>query len=174
MERSFAWQAEARNIIELVDAGRTFAEAFDAVGANCEVYGSNQKVYINRQRSYYPDVTVVCGEAQFDERDMLRNPAVIVGVLSPSTAAFDRGEKFEKYQTLGSLQHYILIEQNRISVPHYEKIAGNVWAIVGTHTVLTESLTIALEEVSVQAALSAIYRRVALESLSADEDDTAE
>lgn len=156
------------------DAGRTFAEVFDSANVNCDVYGSDQKVFITRKLAYYPDVTFVCGEAQFDERDMLRNPAAIIEVLSPSTAAFDRGQKFEKYRTLESLQNYILIEQDRISVTHFEKIAGNLWAIVGTHTALTESLTVTLGEMSVQAELSAIYRRVAFEAPSEDKDDSAE
>ncbi|MES2462022.1 MAG: Uma2 family endonuclease [Armatimonadota bacterium] len=151
---------------------RSFGNALESVGANCDVYGSDQKLYISPKLAYYPDITVVCGEAHFDERDMLRNPAVVVEVLSSSTAAFDRGEKFEKYQTLPSLQHYILIEQDRISVTHFEKIAGNLWAIVGTHTALTENLTLNLGEIAFQTDLSAIYRRIIFEP--SVEDDAKE
>ncbi len=151
---------------------RALGNSLELAGANCDVYGSDQRLYIGPKLSYCPDGTVVCGPAQFDERDMLRNPAVIIEILSPSTAAFDRGEKFEKYQTLPSLQHYILIEQNRISVTHFEKTAGNLWAIVGTHTALADSLTLTLGEVSVQAELAAIYRRITFDAIP--EGDAAE
>jgi Uma2 family endonuclease len=143
---------------------RSLGNSLESADANCDVYGSDQKVYISHRLMYYPDIIVVCGAAQFDDRDMLRNPTVIVEVLSPSTAGFDRGEKFEKYQTLESLQHYVLIEQNRISVTHFEKIAGNLWAIVGTHTTLTDTLTVKLGETPIHTELTAIYRRIVLET----------
>lgn len=73
------------------NALRTLGNSLESAGANCDVYGSDQKVFITRKLAYYPDVILVCGEAQFDERDMLRNPAAIMEVLGPSTAAFDRG-----------------------------------------------------------------------------------
>jgi len=59
----------------------------------------------------YPDVSVVCGDiAYYDSRkDTISNPIVIVEVLSPSTEAYDRGEKFAHYQRLESLTQYVLI-----------------------------------------------------------------
>lgn len=58
----------------------------------------------------YPDLSVVCGEAQFvpDVFDTLMNITLILEILSPSTEAYDRGEKFRHYRQIASLQEYIL------------------------------------------------------------------
>ena len=64
---------------------------------------------------FYPDVGVVCGEPRFEDDvfDTLLNPIVIVEVLSPSTEAYDRGEKFSHYRQLQSLQEYVLVSKTR-------------------------------------------------------------
>ena len=73
----------------------------------CEVHGSDMRVRVAKAHLYtYPDVTIVCGEPQFDTRDKysLINPAVVIEVLSPSTQEYDRTEKFGYLQQLESLQ----------------------------------------------------------------------
>ena len=70
----------------------------------------------------YPDLLVVCGELklQDEHRDVLLNPTVIIEVLSPSTEAFDRGEKWSHYQTwLASLTHYVLVSQAKPQLERY-------------------------------------------------------
>ncbi len=76
---------------------------------------------------FYPDVVVVCGEPQFEDNsfDVLLNPVLIVEVLSPSTADYDRGEKFEHYKQLISLQEYIIVSQNRVHIEHYLRFGGD-------------------------------------------------
>ena len=65
----------------------------------------------------YPDIVVICGEPEYHDalKDVILNPTAIVGVLSPSTEAFDRGEKFTRYQTW-NLTHkdYLLVSQDRL------------------------------------------------------------
>jgi Uma2 family endonuclease len=58
----------------------------------------------------YPDISVVCGEAAFndDRVDTLLNPTVIIEILSPTTERYDRGRKFQHYRELESLQMYVL------------------------------------------------------------------
>ena len=88
----------------------------------CEVYPSDMRVKVSSTGTYtYPDVVVVCDEPRFEDGhfDTLLNPTVLIEVLSPSTAAYDRGEKFRRYQYLDSLCEYILISQDRIRVEHY-------------------------------------------------------
>jgi Uma2 family endonuclease len=87
---------------------------FQLRGRPCAVHSSDMRVAILDGNTYtYPDVTVVCGDAQFtdDQRDTLVNPTVIIEVLSPSTQKRDRGYKSQKYRLLASLQEYIIIEQ---------------------------------------------------------------
>ena len=85
---------------------------------DCESLTTDVKVRVeNYRKFYYPDVLVICGEPQFYQQrdDTITNPILIVEVLSDSTEAKDRGEKFAAYQTLESLQEYILVSQDKAS-----------------------------------------------------------
>lgn len=78
----------------------------------------------------YPDLLVVCGELKFhdEHRDVLLNPAVIIEVLSHATEAFDRGEKWARYQTwLPELSDYLLVSQSKPQIEHYHREAGGKW-----------------------------------------------
>ena len=89
---------------------------------SCEVYPSDMRVKVSAAGLYtYPDVIVVCDEPRFDDThfDTLLNPTVLIEVLSPSTAAYDRAEKFASYQKLDSLREYVLIAQDNVCVEHY-------------------------------------------------------
>ena len=82
------------------------------VEQGCHVFGSDMRVGIGAGASYfYPDVSIVWDTPRFEDDvlDILLNPIVVVEVLSQSTEAYDRGEKFRRYQQLESLQEYILI-----------------------------------------------------------------
>ena len=78
----------------------------------------------------YPDVVIVRGPPRFEDDvfDTLLNPAVVIEVLSPSTEARDRGEKFAQYRQLESLHEYILISQERVHVEHYLR-QGTQWLL---------------------------------------------
>lgn len=79
----------------------------------------------------YPDVVVVCNEPEFHDatKDVILNPRVIVEILSESTEAFDRGEKFARYQTwLPTLLDYVLIAQDKPQVEHYQRQADGAWS----------------------------------------------
>ena len=75
------------------------------------------RVSIPSANSYfYPDVGVVCEEPRFEDDvfDILLNPTIMIEVLSPSTEAYDRGDKFAHYRQLQSLQEYILVSQDKV------------------------------------------------------------
>ncbi len=96
----------------------------------CRVYPSDLKLRIEATGLYtYPDLSVVCGEPQFesDVCDVLLNPVVLVEVLSDSTEAYDRGKKFEHYRTIPSLKHYILIAQDRHSIDCFSRQVDDSW-----------------------------------------------
>ena len=127
--------------------------------SECEVYASNMRVGASPKVSYlYPDVIVVCGEPRFEDDtfDTLLNPIVVIEVLSPSTAAFDRGKKFEYYKQLASLQEYILISQNSVRVEHYCR-RETQW-IHNAFQRLEDVLSLA--SIECEVSLGAIYRRV--------------
>jgi Uma2 family endonuclease len=100
-------------------------------GQPCTTYPSDMRVKISPTGLYtYPDVTVVCGEAQFDDtqQDTLLNPTLIVEVLSESTAAYDRGGKFAHYRKLATLMEYVLITPTKPHIEHYHTTAGPAMA----------------------------------------------
>ncbi len=101
-------------------------------GRPCEVYNGDMRVKVNPTGLYtYPDVTVVCGEPHFDDKhtDTLVNPTLIIEVLSPSTEAYDRGEKFAHYRKLPSLTDYVLVAQDQVRVEHYVRY---LWPVDGS------------------------------------------
>ncbi len=80
-------------------------------GSGCSPLTSDMRIRTGDDVGAYPDVSVACGERRFsdDARDELLNPTVLVEVLSPSTEAYDRGEKFRHYETIASLREYVLV-----------------------------------------------------------------
>ena len=100
--------------------GNIFAELHTCLrGSGCVVFANEMRVSIPTAESYfYPDVGVVCEEPRFEDDvfDTLLNPIVIVEVLSPSTEAYDRGDKFAHYRQLQSLQEYVLVSQDKVRV----------------------------------------------------------
>jgi Uma2 family endonuclease len=78
----------------------------------------------------YPDIVVVCREPEYHDTytDVVLNPTAIVEVLSPSTEAFDRGEKFTRYQTWNpTLTDYVLVSQDQPQVEHYHREINGTW-----------------------------------------------
>src|SRR6476660_6052648 len=101
-------------------AGSTYVSIYSQLRKRpCDVYMNDMRVKIAAMGKYtYPDIIVVCGEPRFadDYVDNLLNPTVLIEVLSPSTEAYDRGEKFEHYRAIDSLREYLLIAQDRYHI----------------------------------------------------------
>lgn len=128
-------------------------------GTECVAFANEMRVSIPTANSYfYPDVGVVCGEPRFEDDvfDTLRNPIVIVEVLSPSTEAYDRGDKFAHYRQLESLQEYILVSQDKVRVDHYVRHATQ-W-ILTDFQALDQQLP--LTSIQCELPLQEIYENV--------------
>jgi Uma2 family endonuclease len=65
-------------------------------------------------------------------RDTLVNPVVIVEVLSDSTEKYDRGDKFEQYQTIASLRDYVLVSQKKVRIEHFRRQDDGTWVLRAT------------------------------------------
>ena len=128
-------------------------------GSGCFVFTNEMRVSIPSVKSYfYPDVGVVCEEPRFEDDvfDTLLNPIVIVEVLSPSTEAYERGEKFAHYRQLQSLQEYILVSQDKVRVEHYFRQATQ-WILTDFQK-LEQQLP--LTSIQCKLPLQEIYERV--------------
>jgi len=128
--------------------------------ADCEVFGSDMRVHVSMTGLYaYPDLSVVCGGARFTgaEVDTLLNPTVIVEVLSDSTETRDRGEKFAQYQTIPSLEEYVLIDQYRPRIETFRRHGESQWLYTRVDGL---DAVVALPAIGCTVALRDIYRRV--------------
>jgi Uma2 family endonuclease len=126
----------------------------------CIVHTSDLKVHIeSSRRTFYPDVSVVCGPPQYSERDpnALLNPILIVEVLSESTAAFDMGAKFSHYRKIPSLREYVLISQEAAVVDTYYRTENKLWEI-RTMQGLTEPIQ--LKSIGCTIQMEEVYRLV--------------
>lgn len=129
-------------------------------GRPCETYGSDMRVKVSQTGLYtYPDVVVVCGEVRFEDEhlDTLLNPTVIFEVLSPSTEAYDRGDKFTHYRRLESLVEYLLISQHRCQVERYVRQADGQWLLSEFNDPQGK---LELTSIGCQIPLAEIYERV--------------
>jgi Uma2 family endonuclease len=98
----------------------------------CQPFASDARVHIPLTGGYaYPDVVIVCGELKFQNPDeplpSLANPAIIVEILSESTAEFDRFGKFARYRSISSLQQYIMLDSRRPQVEVLTRQTGDAW-----------------------------------------------
>ena len=125
----------------------------------CEAFISDLRLRVSPTGLYtYPDVMVVCGEAEYldDEVDTLLNPTMVVEVLSPTTESYDRGAKFAHYRQLASLKEYVLVAQNRMLVERFTR-QGDIWLpLVQTDP----DDTLRLASIDCSVALREIYARV--------------
>lgn len=105
---------------------------FRKKGKNCRTLPSDLRVHIPEKTFYtYPDVSVICGKPEFtdDEFDTITNPTLIVEVLSPSTADYDRGAKFRFYQQIPTLLHYVLVSSWECNVEIFTRKNDSLWEL---------------------------------------------
>ena len=112
-------------------SGNVFA-ALDRVLENtpCRAYMSDMKLQAQADQAYfYPDVVVTCDPADHQAEYFIRTPTVVVEVLSPTTAAYDRGDKFAAYRRIASLREFILIDPDKRRIEHYHRSTGSTWEL---------------------------------------------
>ena len=133
-------------------------------GSGCRKASSGQRVRIPATGLYtYPDIVVVCGPWEFDPLSpiTLTNPTLVVEVLSPGTAAYDRGVKLRHYQQLPSLRAVVLAASDRVQVDVYAREPDGRWV----HSVADDpagELAVPGLPVAVRIPLADVYRDVGL------------
>ncbi|HEX8507626.1 MAG TPA: Uma2 family endonuclease [Hymenobacter sp.] len=98
-------------------------------GRPCRTVMESVQLAVREGRHYtYPDVMVTCDPVDQQAKRILTAPVLLIEVLSPSTAEYDRGRKFNQYKQLPSLQHYLLVSQTSWLVEWYRREANNIWS----------------------------------------------
>ena len=127
-------------------------------GTDCRVYFADIKARLEeKNRFYYPDLLVTCNPKDQETPTYKSFPQLIIEVLSDSTEAFDRGEKFNDYQTLPSLEEYILISSQSQRVEIYRR-KDNPWWQYENHT--PDSPNFTLESIHLDLTLADVYEDV--------------
>ncbi|HYE20646.1 MAG TPA: Uma2 family endonuclease [Tepidisphaeraceae bacterium] len=126
-------------------------------GKPCRAYSSDLKIGVPpARRVLYPDASVVCGALEYHPEDPRRrivtNPQLVAEVLSPSSASFDRVEKFALYRSIPSLREYVLVSQERPLIETFVRQADGVWIIAGAYTGMDSVARFASIEVDVPLA----------------------
>lgn len=131
-------------------------------GHRCGPLDSDMRVRIGNQVDYvYPDALILCGPPQFDPDDRkqttILNPSVIFEVLSESTEAYDRGDKFSLYREIDSLQEYVLVSQDKPRIELYLRQPDRGWLF--THFDGLEAAA-KLRSIEIELQLSEVYEGV--------------
>ncbi|MBD2070287.1 Uma2 family endonuclease [Leptolyngbya sp. FACHB-671] len=130
-------------------------------GTGCRIYISDMKARIESlNRYYYPDILVTCDPRDQETPLEKRFPRLIVEVLSDSTEAFDRGDKFADYQTLDSLQEYVLINTKRQRVECFRRNEAGLWVLQS----YTDKQNFRLESINFEGAIADLYEDVTFAS----------
>lgn len=127
-------------------------------GGECRVSGTEARIDVPDSPApyHYADASVVCGKREIKtlgKQEMLVNPTLIVEVMSPTSEAFDRGDKFTYYKSVPSFREYVLIAQHRPHVTHYVKLETGEWKyeeindLEGTAQLASVGCTLPLREV---------------------------
>lgn len=99
-------------------------------GQDCVVHGSDMRIHIEvTGYQAYPDVSVVCPPVQGDSDEVISNPVLVVEVLSPTTADFDRGGKFGHYRQIPSLKEYLVLWQDEARAEQHTRTAEGLWLL---------------------------------------------
>jgi Uma2 family endonuclease len=147
-EEYFAWEEQQRVRHEYID-GEVYAMTGGTVnhsqiasnfnrllgnhlrGSGCKVLNSDARVNIVTSTHYvYPDVSVTCDERDKTTTQYITYPCLIVEVLSSSTEAYDRGNKFKLYRRNPNLQEYILVDAETIAIELFRKAGEDNWRII--------------------------------------------
>jgi Uma2 family endonuclease len=136
---------------------------FALKGQDSEVFISDMRLWIATADLYtYPDIMIVKGQPEYvaGRRDTISNPSVVVEVLSKSTQAYDRGDKFSFYRQLPSLREYVLIDQYKYCVEQFAKTEAGNWLFTdyGSKEVLS------LKAVTFQMSLAELYSKVVFDA----------
>lgn len=127
----------------------------------CQLYPADMRIMMAQGKYTYPDLSIVCGESQFAEGvfDSLVNPTLIIEILSPSTEAYDRGEKFRNYRLLSSFREYVLVAQDAPRIERFTLLDSGIWSYTDIGGI---DASIKLTTIDYDLPLQATYRNVQL------------
>jgi Uma2 family endonuclease len=127
-------------------------------GKQCRTYSSDQRLHIPANGLYtYPDLLIICGKNEYldEKKDTILNPSLIVEVLSESTEAYDRGEKFHFYRSIPTLEEYVLIRSRSFAAEVFRKNEEGLWFLASEAYNVDKKIELA--SVGLELSMADIY-----------------
>ncbi len=136
----------------------------DIGNKQCGGFNSDIRVQVSKNEYLYPDFTVVCGEARFDEDspNNLLNPTMVAEVVSDSSEVRDHFIKLNIYQKIESLKIYCIIEQNKPKITLHTR-QDNGWLKREFEGL---DVIVPLDAINAQLVLSELYETIAFDDVS--------
>jgi Uma2 family endonuclease len=110
-------------------------------GSRCHVFTSDVRIRFSASRYVHPDIAVSCDQRDWTDPEAIHHPSLVIEVLSPSTEARDRGQKFADYRACLSIQEYVLINFAYQAVEVCRREKNHFWSFqtftLGTDVELT-------------------------------------
>jgi Uma2 family endonuclease len=132
------------------------------VGKDCIAHGSDMRILVEASGyQAYPDVSVVCPPIEGSSDEVISNPVLLVEVLSPATADFDRGGKFGHYRQIPALKEYLIFWQDEARVEQHTRTSEGLWLL---REVTGIAAAIHLTSIDQPLALKDVYDKVVFES----------
>lgn len=127
-------------------------------GTGCISYATDMKVRLTSLNLfYYPDLAITCDDRdRVSNEDFILHPKLIVEVLSDSTEAFDRGDKFADYKTIAEFEEYVLIHQRQILVEQFQRQSDNLWV----SQIYRAGDTIEFASIGFACAIATLYENI--------------
>ncbi len=124
-------------------------------GTGCMPYATDMKVRLPALGLfYYPDLAVTCDDRdRRSSEDFILHPKLIIEVLSDSTEAFDRGEKFADYKSIAALEEYVLVHQKQVLVEHFQRKSDNLWL----PTIFRSGSVLKLDSINLSCPIERLY-----------------
>lgn len=139
---------------------------------NLDITTSETKVvsFLEYKNYLYPDVVVINGKPFFEDdfKDIVVNPTLLIEVLSDSTEAFDRGDKFESYRKIKNLKEYILISSTKRKIEQFYCNEQDNW-LIGNN--ITEGV-LTLKSLPITLDIEEVYLNVEFEAAAIPDDET--
>jgi Uma2 family endonuclease len=173
-EEYFAWEEQQLHRHEYID-GEVYAMSGGTInhgdiagnflallkshmrGSGCKILNSDCRVNIVESNNYtYPDLSVTCDERDKTTPQYIKYPCLVVEVLSPSTEAYDRGNKFKLYRRNPCLKDYILVDSTKMAIDLYRKDDSGNWYIINYET----GESIDLQSVNLTFSIEQVYEDI--------------
>lgn len=129
---------------------------------NCHPYGPDMRINIPENTLYtYPDISVFCGELQLldEEEDTVKDPTILIEILSPSTKEYDRGGKFKLYRDIPTLKEYILVDSLSINIEAFRVNDSGHWELEEYRNL---SGNLNMPSINISVSIADIYHRTRL------------